>query len=73
MDLRAEIAVRVDALSPELQRRVLVFITALGSGRPAGTPPAGFRDLVGLLDPVSAREMSRAIEQDCERVDDSLW
>lgn len=70
MDVRDEIVTRVDKLSPELQDRVLHFVVSL---TPKGESGSELRRYSGSLDPVSAREMSRAIEEECERVDVGDW
>jgi hypothetical protein len=71
MDVRDEIAARVDKLPPEMQDQVLQFVASLAA--PKGERGAGLRVFSGLLDPVSAREMIRVIEEECERVDAGDW
>ncbi len=73
MDLRSEIAERVEKLSPDLQKEVLRFISSLGTTRPEGEKGAAFRPFAGSLDDTSAREMIQAIEEECERVDAGEW
>jgi hypothetical protein len=73
MDVRDEIAARVEQLPPELQKEVLEFVTSVASLRPRGQSGASLRAFAGSLDPASAREMTRAIEDECERVDASQW
>jgi hypothetical protein len=55
-----------------MQERVLQFVASLAI--PAkGESGAALRDFSGTLDPASAQEMIRAIEDDCERVDAGEW
>lgn len=65
MNVRDQIVTRIDKLSPELQEQVLQFVTSLAA--PAhGESGAALRRLSGALDPASAQEMIRAIEDECE-------
>jgi len=73
MQLRDEIIARVDCLPPEMQERVLRFLTSLSVQTPQGEPGAALRASSGSLASVSAEEMMRAIEEECERVDDDEW
>jgi hypothetical protein len=73
VDVRQEIAARVQELSPELQEQVLQFVTSLTHTRPKGQPGASLLKFAGSLDPVSADEMMRAIEESCEQVDVGEW
>jgi hypothetical protein len=73
MDVRDEIAAQVDKLPPEMQDQVLRFVTSLAAPAIKGERGAGLRVFSGSLDSVSAREMIRAIEEECERVDAGDW
>lgn len=73
MDIRAEIAARVDKLPPDKQERVLHFVSALGFETRRGQGGETLRQFSGILDPRSAREMTEAIEEGCERVDAADW
>ena len=74
MCVRDEIVARVDKLPPEVQEHVLRFVASLAAPTtPKGESGAVLRQFSGSLDPVSAQEMLRAIEQECERVDASEW
>ena len=73
MDIRAEIAARVDKLSPYMQEQVLRFFSSLGTAAPEGESEAALRRFSGCLDNASAREMIQAIEEECERVDADEW
>jgi hypothetical protein len=72
MDVRQEIAKRVEVLPADLQERVLRFVTSLSAPSPGESGSALCR-ISSCLDPLSAREMTQAIEQECERVDASEW
>lgn len=73
MEIRDEIVARVEALPADLQQQVLLFVTSLASQGPKGTRGIELRAFGGSLDPTSAREMTRAIADECERVDASQW
>jgi hypothetical protein len=67
MDIADEIAARVAKMSAEMQARVLWFVSSL-------LPPKGesgelLRQFSGVIDPISAQEMTYAIEDECERID----
>ena len=65
MDVRDEIVAQVDKLPPETQERVLRFVASLAVPAPKGESGSVFRSFSGSLDAVSAREMIRAIEDEC--------
>jgi hypothetical protein len=73
MNVRGEIAERVAKLSPQLQAQVLQFISELQPPRTRGESGAALARFAGSLDSTSAVEMSRAIEEECERVDAGQW
>lgn len=73
MDVRDEIVTRVDQLSPEMQQHVLRFVTFLAAPAPKGESGTVLRRFSGSLDPVSAREMIQAIEEEYEKVDAGEW
>jgi hypothetical protein len=73
MDVRDEIAARVDKLPPEMQDQVLRFVASLDAPVPKGERGADLRAFSGALDSVSAQEMIRAIEEECEQVDAGDW
>jgi len=54
-----------------MQEQVLRFVASLAAPTPKGESGAVLRHFSGSLDPVSAQEMLRAIDQECERVDAS--
>lgn len=73
MNVRTEIAERVARLSPQLQEQVLRFISSLEPSAVKGENGAALVEFAGSLDATSAREMSKAIEEECERVDAGQW
>jgi len=73
MDIRSEIAARVEKLSPDMQEQVLRFVSSLGTSTPKGESGTALRRFSGSLDSTSAREMIHAIEEECERVDVGEW
>jgi hypothetical protein len=73
MDIRNEIATRIDKLPPEMQERVLRFVASLTASPPKGESGATLRQFSGSLDADSAQQMIRAIEEECERVDAGAW
>jgi len=73
LDIKAEIVARVDNLPPEKQEQVLRFTDSLAAPAPKGKNGSALRSFAGCLDPVSASEMARAIEEECERVDAGEW
>lgn len=73
MNLQTEIAERVAKLSPPLQEQVLLFVSSLEASALRGESGAALTRFAGSLDATSAREMTQAIEQECERVDADQW
>jgi hypothetical protein len=73
MDVRYEIARKVDKLPPDLQEQVLRYVVALNASAPAGEEGAAVRAFSSVLDSLSARLMIQAIEEECERVETGKW
>jgi hypothetical protein len=73
MDVRHEIARRVEALPPEMQEQVLRFLDSLAASSPKGERGSALRQFSSSLDAVSARQMTQAIEEGCEQVDAGEW
>ncbi|MDX2149613.1 MAG: hypothetical protein SFV54_02685 [Bryobacteraceae bacterium] len=73
MNVRTEIDKRVAKLSPQLQEQVLQFIASLQFSAWRGESGAELARSAGSLDDLSAREMSKAIDEECERVDAGQW
>jgi hypothetical protein len=73
MNIGQEIARRVETLPAELQERVLRFVASLTASAQAGERGSGLRQFSSSLDSVSARQITQAIDEECERVDASQW
>jgi hypothetical protein len=73
MDVRQEIARKVGMLPPPLQEQVLRYVTALNTSALRGENGAALRGFASSLDPLSARQMMQAIEEECERVEAGEW
>ena len=71
--VRDEIVAHVDKLPPDRQEEVLRFVASLAAPPTRGERGVELRRFSGSLDPASAAEMTRAIEQECERVDAGEW
>jgi hypothetical protein len=52
---------------------VLRFVVSLTGAVPIGEKGADLLQFSGSLDSTSAREMTEAIERECEQVDTSQW
>jgi hypothetical protein len=78
MNVRQEIAKQVERLPQHLQEQVLRFVASLSASSPttsslAGETGASLRKFSSSLDSLSARQMTEAIEEECERVDAGEW
>ncbi len=71
--IKQQILEDLDQLSPARQRRVAELIRGLVSAPPRGTAGRDLLRFAGTLDDQSAREMTQAIEEGCERVDIDGW
>jgi hypothetical protein len=69
--LKQEVTERLDALPPEDQRRVLELARALTERRPDGVSGRDLLRFMGTIEKTDLDVMRKAIEEDCERVDDS--
>jgi len=67
MDIRQEIAEQIEELPPETQTQALRFAA------PAGEKGVNLRQFASTIDSVSARQMIRAIDEECEQLDDGDW
>lgn len=67
--VKKQILEDLDRLSPELQQRAADLVHGLVETTPRGTPGRELLRFSGTLDDESARQMSEAIEEGCERVD----
>jgi hypothetical protein len=73
MDFRQEIAKQVETLPPDMQEAVLRFATSLSTSALVGENGARLREFSSSLDPISARQMMQAIDEECECVDAGEW
>jgi hypothetical protein len=73
MDVRQEIARKVDNLPPELQVQVLRFVASLSTSAPVGENGEALLQFSSSLDSLSARQMIQAIEEECEQVEAGEW
>jgi hypothetical protein len=73
LTIQNQLLQQVDQLTLEEQHRVLDFANSLSKMHPPTSRPKHFMELFGTLDPQSAEEMSRAIEEGCERIDPNDW
>jgi hypothetical protein len=73
MDVRQEIAKQVEKLPLDMQEQVLRFVASLSPSAPVVESGARLRQFSSSLDPVSARQMMQAIDEECERVDAGQW
>jgi hypothetical protein len=73
VDIRQEIAQKIDKLPSDVQAQVLRFVASLSTSAPAGENGATLRQVSSSLDSLSARQMIQAIEEECERVEGGEW
>ncbi len=69
--LRQEILHEIDRLPDERQHRALRLIRRLAT--PRGAPVEALLPYFGCIDDESAKEMTMAIEEECEQVDPDGW
>jgi len=63
----------LEHLSPDLQRRVLEFAHFLAASPRRGVPGKDLLGFAGVLSSEDAEAMKQAIEEGCEKVDESGW
>jgi len=73
MDVLQEIARQVGKLPAEQQEKVLRFVSSLSAPALVGENGANLRQFSAYLDPASAKQMTEAIEEECERIDPREW
>ena len=69
--LKQEVTETLDSLPPEDQRKVLELARALTKRQPAGVAGRDLLRFMGTIEKTDLDVMRKAIEEDCERVDDS--
>ena len=73
MDVSQEIARQVKALPATMQEQVLRFVASLTGQAPIGERGALLRQFSNSIDAASLRQITEAIEKECERVDVTGW
>jgi hypothetical protein len=71
--LQRELMDQLSRLAEEHQERVLEFARSLASKPPIGRPGQDWLGWSGLIPAQDLREMERAIEEGCERIDENGW
>ncbi len=67
--IKEQILQDLDELSPRQQERAAELVRDLASSLPKGVPGRDLLRFAGTIDEQSAREMTEAIEEGCERVE----
>lgn len=73
MDVLQKITKQLEQLPPAMQEQVLRFVVSLTGAVPIGEKGADLRQFSGSLDSTSTRQMTEAIERECEQVDSRQW
>lgn len=68
-----EIVQRLDKLTPMQQKQILNSVLSFLGEPIRGTPGKELLKFVGLFPPEDIEEIKRAIEEDCEQIDESEW
>lgn len=71
--LEREILDQIGQLGETEQKRVLEFARLLSKGAVRGVPGASLLKWVGAIPSKDLNEMSKAIEEGCERIDYDGW
>lgn len=71
--VKEQILSDLDRLSPEEQHRAAELVHGLVTPLPKGASVEDLLSVAGTLDDQAAREMMKAIEEGCERVDLDEW
>ena len=72
--LNAEIISEIENLEDEDQERVLAYAKSLKNPKnKGGNSGSMLRKYVGAISAYDLSQMSKAIEQDCERIDHEGW
>ena len=72
-EVQSELLKRLEQLSPVKQWQVLGFARSLAKGPPRGVPGDQLLRFAGTMTHDEAQEFLKAIEEDCERIDDDEW
>ena len=68
-----EIVERLDKLTPVQQKQILNSVLSFLGEPIRGTSGKELLKFAGLFPPEDLEEIKRAIEEDCEQVDESEW
>ena len=71
--IEKELHEQLEHLLAEQQRQVLEFARALATAQPRGVPGKDLLKFAGSIEKDELKIMSRAVEEDCERVDADAW
>jgi hypothetical protein len=71
--VRDRVLEELERLGPEDRERILDFARHLGSAPARGTRGTDLLRFAGAVSSEAAEEMTRAIEEGCERIDVSEW
>ena len=71
--IQHELCTMLGLLPVAQQHQVLEFARALATSRIQGVPGANLLRFVGMIGESDLDEMSRAIEDGCERIDADEW
>ncbi len=69
--IKEEIVKQLDRLPYKFQQRVLDFVRVLS--KPKGVPGKQLLHLAGTINSEDLQAMTKAIEDECERVDRNEW
>lgn len=73
MDLRREIAQKIDALAPDQQALVFQFVASLSASTVKGESGADLLRFGRSLDSDSAEQMMHAIDEGCKNAEAGGW
>lgn len=68
-----DLLTRVRTLSEDERRRVMSFAEALADTHPVGVPGSTLLHFAGTFEAETLRDIERAVEEGCERVDADEW
>lgn len=71
--IKREIEEQLNRLPVEMQRRVLNYALELATRRPKGVKGASLLKFAGEIPAEDLQTMARAIEKDCEHIDQYEW
>ncbi|MEW6351853.1 MAG: hypothetical protein AB1646_22620 [Thermodesulfobacteriota bacterium] len=71
--IKSQVLQEMESLPESLQRRVLEYVQALQKAERRGVPGKDLLQFVRAIPPDDLALMSRAIEEECERVDVNEW